>query len=93
MLHDDGDAVRVGIECDMQLFVRQLSNRLVDPSFVRPKRTDGSIEHGLAHVHRIGRQELSPYDITHSTTPCLFPKVRSIKTGEYALMILCSGGG
>ena len=50
MLHDDGNAVRIGVEGDVQLVVGELSDGLVCPPLVRPEGTVCSVDYGLAHV-------------------------------------------
>lgn len=54
MLHDDGDAVRIGIERDPQLVVGQLGDCLVGPAFVRAKTADRPVEEGAADVGGVG---------------------------------------
>jgi hypothetical protein len=44
MLHDDGDAVRVGIKGNVKLIVRKLPDRLIRPTFVSAKTGQGSVE-------------------------------------------------
>ncbi len=55
MLHDDGDAVRIGVEGDMQLVVRKLGDGFVRPTFVRPERSDCPVDHSLASLILFGR--------------------------------------
>src|SRR5262249_43082047 len=50
VLHDDGDAVRIRIQRNMQFFIRQLSDGFVGPTFIGAKRSQRGVEDQLAQI-------------------------------------------